>query len=57
MRQAVPFFGTAVSGADFQPQDLSESSPYYRGPVEHKAIPTGILAALAIVLLLLFVLW
>lgn len=55
--QAVPFFGTTVSSADFQPQDLSENSPYYRGPVEHRTIPTGILVALAVVLLLIFVLW
>ena len=57
MMQAVPFFGTAVSSADFQPQDLSENRPYYRGPVEHRTIPTGILVALAVVLLLIFVLW
>ena len=55
--QAVPFFGAAVSSSEFQPQDLSVNSPYYRGPVERRVIPTGILVALSLVLLIIFVLW
>ncbi|CAL5222903.1 g5332, partial [Coccomyxa viridis] len=55
--KSVPFFGAAVSSSEFQPQDLSVSSPYYRGPVERRAIPTGILVALSLVLLISFVLW
>ena len=55
--QSVPFFGAAVSSSEFQPQDLSVNSPYYRGPVEHRAIPTGVLIALSLVLLIIFILW
>ncbi len=55
--QSVPFFGAAVSSSDFQPQDLSVNSPYYRGPVERRVIPTGILVALSLVLLIIFILW
>ena len=55
--KGVPFFGAAVSSSEFQPQDLSASSGYYRGPVERRVIPTGILVALSVVLLVLFVLW
>lgn len=32
-------------------------SSYYRGPVQTRALPTGVLAALAIVLLFIFLLW
>lgn len=53
----MPFFGSAVSSSEFQPQDLSVNSPYYRGPVEGRIIPTGILVALSLVLLIAFVLW
>ena len=55
--KGVPFFGAAVSSSEFQPQDLSAHSGYYRGPVERRVIPTGILVALSVVLLILFVLW
>ena len=55
--QSVPFFGAAASSSEFQPQDLSVNSPYYRGPVERRAIPTGILVALSLLLLIIFVLW
>ena len=55
--KGVPFFGAAVSSSEFRPQDLSVGSGYYRGPVERRAIPTGILVALSVVLLVLFVLW
>ena len=46
-----------MSSSDFKPTDLSASSSYYRGPVERRAIPTGILVAIAVVLLVAFVLW
>ena len=55
--KGVPFFGAAVSSSEFQPQDLGANSGYYRGPVERRVIPTGILVALSVLLLLLFVLW
>ncbi len=51
------FFGTPVSLAQFKPDDLNVHSSYYRGPVQQRALPTGVLAALAIVLLLIFLLW
>ena len=57
LSQAVPFFGAAVSSSDFTPTDISVNSPYYRGPVERRVIPTGILVALALLLLIVFVLW
>ena len=46
-----------MSSSEFQPQDLSVNSGYYRGPVERRSIPTGLLVALSVVLLILFVLW
>ena len=55
--KGVPFFGAAVSSSDFQPQDLRVNSGYYRGPVERRVLPTGILVAISVVLLVLFVLW
>ena len=57
LAQSVPFFGAAVSSSDFTPMDVSVNSPYYRGPVERRVIPTGILVALALLLLIVFVLW
>jgi hypothetical protein len=55
--QSVPFFGTAVSIEEFHPEELSVQSSYYRGPVQTRATPTGVLAVLAIILLIIFVLW
>lgn len=54
--QAVPFFG-AVSISAFQPQMLSISSPYYRGPVINRIIPTGTLLVIALLLLVGFIIW
>ncbi|KAK9918047.1 hypothetical protein WJX75_000757 [Coccomyxa subellipsoidea] len=55
--KGVAFFGTPVSSAQFKPEDLNVHSSYYRGPVQTRALPTGVLAALAIVLLFIFLLW
>lgn len=55
--QSVNFFGRAVSSNDFEPEDLNVHSSYYRGPVQQRALPTGVLAAFAIVLLIIFLLW
>jgi len=57
LAQSVSFFGAAVSSSDFTSTDVSVNSPYYRGPVERRVIPTGILVALALLLLIIFVLW
>jgi hypothetical protein len=55
--QDVPFFGAPVSLAQFQPEALSMDSPYYRGPVQRRLLPTAVLLGIAIILLLFFLIW
>lgn len=54
--QRVSFF-EAVPNADFTPEVLSIDSPYYRGPVERRALPSAALFAAALALLLIFIAW
>lgn len=55
--QRVAFFGGPVASADFTPEVLSVNSAYYRGPVERRVLPSAVLFAVALVLLLVFILW
>ena len=54
--QAAPFFG-AVSISEFQPQTVSTDSPYYRGPVVNRIIPTAVLLVIVLLLLKGFWIW
>lgn len=56
-RQIASFFGAPVPNADFNPAANPLHSPYYRGPVLRKLIPTAVLFALLLVLLVAFLLW
>jgi len=55
--QRVAFFGAPVASGAFTPWDLSLTSPYFRGAVERRALPSALLLAAALVLLLSFILW
>eukprot|EP00884_Botryococcus_braunii_P017029 jgi/Botrbrau1/4009/Bobra.0016s0019.1 len=51
------FFGSPVPSADFKPDSNPLTSPYYRGPVQTKLLPTAVLLAVAIIILAIFCVW
>ncbi len=55
--QRVAFFGAPVASGAFTPWDFSLTSPYFRGAVERRVLPSALLLAAALVLLLSFILW